>query len=638
MNVAYIPQDDKMFSALTCREAIIFSSKAQNCPQRRSGEEASFPNVSNDHFRTSYKDRIRKYQDASGDEHVAIANRILEQTGLTVVADTRIGSCSGGQQKRISLAMALVAQPSILVVDEPTSGLDSTAAENIIELLFEVSKGKSGLSENCIVFVTIHQPNWNIFNIFDKIYMFTRTSGKILYEGKPGTVPQFLHQFNADYSKFSNPADVLMEVACGCYSDEIVQNMIAYQEETHAQWLEREKKSDHDFWNDPPLSGLTKTPKYPFFYLFYLVFMRAVTLNMRNPWMLLLRIGASLVTPILFYIVFDDAGTASGCPPPNMLTEDENMYDPPLDFFKRWQAEDEYSQLRASDGSSLVFMLSMMGMFLGIMPVLMTIPGDLPSVIKEVYNTWYTVPIYFLARLLSEIPFTILSQTLYIVPIYFIVQLPDGSDDIWRLFVLLGVNYVYAIGAISHGLFVTSFFLDHAAAGIYVGTVSLVPFLIACGQFIPYREMNMVAFYSTYLSYHRYVVETSVLAIFGWDRCGVDEQQRLTDARDTFYAWAWKVKSTMVGRWETVLGLNSTSLPPSINSNMGTVGELTEVFSQVYLKKYFTRSGKPSSLTIIDADLDEDDIGPDLLCLFIVSILYLAVPYALLSKRVHRRE
>ena len=363
--------------------------------------------------------------------------------------------------------------------------------------------------------------------------------------------------------------------------------------------------------------------------------MRAVTLNLRNPWMLLLRIGAAIATPLLFLIVFDDAGIADGCPPTYVLS-DEDINDPPMDFFEKFAKEDEYKNIRSNDGSSLVFMLSMMGMFLGIMPVLMTIPHDLPSVIKEVYNNWYSVPIYFIGRLLSEIPFALLSQTLYIIPIYYVTQMPD--EDIWRLFVLLGVNYVYAIGAISHGLLVTAFFLDHVAAGIYVGTVSLVPFLIACGQFIPFREMSMVSFYSTYLSYHRYVVEMSILAIFGWDRCGSDQRQAMTNTKEAFFNWAFKLKSNMLTGWSVALGVNVTDLPSSINSDMSTVYELTEVFSQTYLKKYFTRTGKPTSLAIVDADLDEDDLGPDLLYLFIVSIVYLLIPFALVYKRVHRRE
>lgn len=70
---------------------------------------------------------------------------------------------SGGQRKRLNIALELIREPSILFVDEPTSGLSSRDSENVMDLLRELAlKGK-------LVFIVIHQPSSDIFKLFDNV-------------------------------------------------------------------------------------------------------------------------------------------------------------------------------------------------------------------------------------------------------------------------------------------------------------------------------------------------------------------------------------------------------------------------------------------------------------------------------------
>jgi len=115
-----------------------------------------------------------------------IHNRVmstLENLGLDQRKDLTVGSVldkkiSGGQRKRLNIALELIREPAILFLDEPTSGLSSRDSENVIDLLKELSlKGK-------LIFVVIHQPSSDIYKMFDKMVIMD-TGGFPAYYGSP---------------------------------------------------------------------------------------------------------------------------------------------------------------------------------------------------------------------------------------------------------------------------------------------------------------------------------------------------------------------------------------------------------------------------------------------------------------------
>ncbi len=107
----------------------------------------------------------------------------LENLGLDQRKDLTVGSVldkkiSGGQRKRLNIALELIREPAILFLDEPTSGLSSRDSENVIDLLKELSlKGK-------LIFVVIHQPSSDIYKMFDKMIIMD-TGGFPAYNGSP---------------------------------------------------------------------------------------------------------------------------------------------------------------------------------------------------------------------------------------------------------------------------------------------------------------------------------------------------------------------------------------------------------------------------------------------------------------------
>lgn len=109
--------------------------------------------------------------------------RLLNQLGLYETRDLKVGSpldktISGGQRKRLNIALELIREPSVLFVDEPTSGLSSRDSENIMDLQKELAlKGK-------LLFVVIHQPSSDIFKMFDKLLILDQ-GGYPIYYGNP---------------------------------------------------------------------------------------------------------------------------------------------------------------------------------------------------------------------------------------------------------------------------------------------------------------------------------------------------------------------------------------------------------------------------------------------------------------------
>ncbi|MBN2894105.1 MAG: ATP-binding cassette domain-containing protein [Bacteroidales bacterium] len=121
-----------------------------------------------------------------GDSDYSIKRKVikhLKELGLYDIKDMKVGSVlnrkiSGGQRKRLNIALELIREPPILFLDEPTSGLSSRDSENIMDLLKDLAlKGK-------LVFVVIHQPSSAIFKMFDRLVVLDQ-GGYLIYNGQP---------------------------------------------------------------------------------------------------------------------------------------------------------------------------------------------------------------------------------------------------------------------------------------------------------------------------------------------------------------------------------------------------------------------------------------------------------------------
>jgi ABC-type multidrug transport system ATPase subunit len=150
--IGYIAQDDLLIEELTVYQNLYYNAKL--C-----------------------------FRDLSNEEIHKKVIQVLENLGLDRIAHLQVGNVlnkliSGGQRKRLNIALELIREPAVLFVDEPTSGLSSRDSENVIDLLKELSlKGK-------LIYVVIHQPSSDIYKMFDKMWILD-TGGYPIFYGNP---------------------------------------------------------------------------------------------------------------------------------------------------------------------------------------------------------------------------------------------------------------------------------------------------------------------------------------------------------------------------------------------------------------------------------------------------------------------
>jgi ABC-type multidrug transport system ATPase subunit/pSer/pThr/pTyr-binding forkhead associated (FHA) protein len=171
-SIGYVPQDDIVHPELTVWEAVRYSAKFRLPPD---------------------------YSEEEIDRRVSIT---LAQLGLEGVAHLQIGKpekkvLSGGQRKRVNIAMELVTDPVIMFLDEPTSGLAADDTASLVELLAQLAKetGKT-------IIATIHQPAKDEFEKFN-LALILGTGGIPMFFGP--TKPDAYRFFGSFHTRQGRP-------------------------------------------------------------------------------------------------------------------------------------------------------------------------------------------------------------------------------------------------------------------------------------------------------------------------------------------------------------------------------------------------------------------------------------------------
>ncbi len=186
--IGYVPQDDLLLEELTVFENLYYNAKL--CFDKFSEEDI-----------------------------LDVIEDTLEKFDLIEARDLKVGDpinkiLSGGQRKRLNIALEMMRRPSILFVDEPTSGLSSMDSEKVMLLLKrQTLKGR-------LVMCNIHQPSSDIFKLLDVLIIMDQ-GGRVIYSGNPIEAIVYFktqsHYVNAEESEC---------VSCGNVSSEQILRII----------------------------------------------------------------------------------------------------------------------------------------------------------------------------------------------------------------------------------------------------------------------------------------------------------------------------------------------------------------------------------------------------------------------------
>ena len=209
--IGFVPQDDLLIEELTVYQNLWYTAKL-----------------------------CFEGMDAKGID--ARVTKTLKDLGLDAIKDLKVGSAinkyiSGGQRKRLNIALELIREPAVLFLDEPTSGLSSSDTEMVINLLKEQTyKGK-------LIIVNIHQPSSDVYKLFDRLWLLDK-GGYPVYDGNPINAITYFKEAAA-YAD----AETSACPTCGNVNPEVVLNIIDEKALNNTGEISEERKVTPEQWH-----------------------------------------------------------------------------------------------------------------------------------------------------------------------------------------------------------------------------------------------------------------------------------------------------------------------------------------------------------------------------------------------------
>ena len=406
----YVMQEDILMPTLTPREAIEFSIRLKS--------------------NRSKSDRKEK------------VNEVIEELNLQKCQYTVIGGIinkglSGGERKRVSIALEIISDPSIIILDEPTSGLDSVSALMVIKLLKKMAN-----SGRTVVF-TLHQPSRAIFDMFDRLILMV--AGNFVYQGPANRSKDFFDKQGYVCNAQTNPADHFMRMlyvvdSANLSEDENTRINSMIHSYAHSQSGDPKKEFEK-------IKDTHKAYIAGFFIQFWVLLKRAWINSYRNPFLMGTKAFECISLGILVILVYHDLG---------------------------------YSRKEVDNRKGVLYYSAMSLVALGSLSNCMTFPIEKPLFLKDYKENQYGVAAYYFSKIISELPSQIIPSALYVIVHYHAVNLNTESSS--KFFINLGFSvFAHIIASLIGSL--AGVISPSIVAAITIGPGVIVPFMMYGGYY-----------------------------------------------------------------------------------------------------------------------------------------------------------
>ncbi len=464
-SIGYVPQDDIVHSELTVFEAIKYSAQ------------------------------FRLPADFGEEEINRRVEQVIKDLGLEQVKNLEIGKperkvLSGGQRKRVNIALELVTDPALMFLDEPTSGLAADDTVALIDLLANLAK-KYGKT----IIVTIHQPAREEYEKFN-LALIMGFGGEPVYYGPTGKESyDFFGRYVAGKGvHIDNPRDMfdLLKkreedaVASGKYPDKPSARSGAaaawrseYYVETNPTW--RKMYTGTRQPGKPSASRAPSRARVPLFRQFRLLFKRYATVKRRDTAGTAILLAQAPIIGVLLAVVFSDPAKM-----PNLWCQQLLQGIEAAAMKKGAQVDptclrDITRFTKVTDFSSAIFFLTVAALWFGTSNAAREIVGEQAIYRRErmvnlsIFN--YVMSKFTLLALLCTVQCTVLLGIVFPV-------LGLADRDPLTFAVMLGYMVLTSVCAASIGLLLSTVVTSSEAA-MALTPIALIPQVVLGGRIVP---------------------------------------------------------------------------------------------------------------------------------------------------------